>query len=60
MDYKKARNIWRNNFPKVLKQGRAIIGGATHLKYTMPRFASNIFYMNKKPKELKDANTITQ
>jgi hypothetical protein len=60
MDYKKARRIWRNNFPKMFTQGYAIVGGLSHKKYTMPRFASNIFYkdLNKK-EETQNANSIT-
>ena len=57
MDYKKARRIWRNNFPDILKQGHMIIGGVSFGKYTMPRFKSNQFYYDvNKAKELKDAS----
>lgn len=59
LSYKKARNIWRNNFPKMMNHGYAIIGGLSHKKYTMPRFHSNLFYydINKINKEKEDENT---
>lgn len=37
MNYTKARNIWRNNFPKYLRHGLGIVGGTTFGKYTMPK-----------------------
>lgn len=43
MDYKKARRIWRNNFPDVLKKGFSIMGNVSHKKYTMPSFESDKF-----------------
>lgn len=55
MDYKKSRRIWRNNFPKMITRGYAIVGGLSHGMYTMPRFASNIFYKKVNKKDgLKD------
>lgn len=36
MNYTKARNIWRNNFPKYLRYGLSVVGGTTFGKYTMP------------------------
>lgn len=37
MDNKKAKNIWRNNFPKYLRRGLSIVGGTTFGKWTMPK-----------------------
>lgn len=37
MNYTKARNIWRNNFPKYLRHGLGIVGGVTFGKFTMPK-----------------------
>jgi hypothetical protein len=37
MNYTKARNIWRNNFPKYLRNGLGIVGGVTFGKFTMPK-----------------------
>jgi hypothetical protein len=51
MNYQKARNIWKNNFPKMFTKGYAIMGGVSHKKYTMPRFASNLFIKDLNKKE---------
>lgn len=57
MDYKKARRIWRNNAPDILKQGFSVIGGISIGRWTMPKFKSGKFYFdNSKKEELEDGD----